>query len=400
MYEYVLPVVRSRCTLFVTPLVVLLGAVLTSGLRDPPGHLQPLGSHQPPTGQVESVDTIPSPEEFYHRYVAPRRPVILSGAARLFPAYKRWNDWYLTVQYGWRKLHVDFAKKEETDSYNEEMRLFDFLQRYKQSELYMVDSIPKAMMKEVYLPQSLACGGFAQRLQDMKLWLSSGGTASTLHMDNMDNLNCVLSGTKDWFLLGKDEAEKWALYHDDGEEIAVDVERVDMYQYPGLSTIPWWSARVPPGDCLYVPQGWYHQVRSHGRNMEVNFWWTPLSAFNRSDCSWGDYRSPVQLNTLDVRPGEQIRFVLRTLLEEYGGELPKDMVQSLVLYEEESVITDSIFTKLDLNGDCWLTVAEVEALKDATVVIEELLPDVQLHGVNTYGRCQAYNNTGGVCIVR
>ncbi|CAH1250906.1 KDM8 [Branchiostoma lanceolatum] len=311
----------------------------------------------------------------------------------------RWNDWYLIVKHGGVEMEVDFAKNERSGSHYEEMRLVDFLQRYKHSDLYMVDTIPKTMMKEVYLPQSLSCGGFTQRLQDMKLWLSNGGTASTLHMDNMDNLNCMISGTKDWFLIEKEVTEKWQLHHDDGEEIAVDVERVDMYRYPALRNIPWWSARVPPGDCLYVPQGWYHQVRSHGRNMAVNIWWTPMSIFNHSDCTKGrGHRSPVQLSTLKVRPGKQIRFVLRTLLEEYGGELPKEMVQSLVLYQGESIITDSVFTEFDLNRDAWLSVAEIEALKDSTV--EALLPDVQLQGVDTYGRCQAYNNTGGQSNVR
>ncbi|XP_035662494.1 bifunctional peptidase and arginyl-hydroxylase JMJD5-like [Branchiostoma floridae] len=382
--------VCSKCMLL-TIVVVLLASVLDSnGLRHPPGHLQPLGSHQPPTGQVESVDAIHSPEDFYRRYVAPGRPVILSGAARLFPAYRRWNDWYLMARYGNREMQVD-AKKEVQDSHNEDMKLLDFLQRYKHSDLYMVDRIPKAMMKELYLPQSLACGGFAQRFQDINLWLSNGGTTSTLHMDNMDNLNCMVSGTKDWFLLEKHVNEKLNLHHDDGEEIAVDVERVDMYRYPALSIIPWWSAKVPPGDCLYVPQGWFHHVRSHGRNMAVNIWWTPMSVFNHSDCSSRDYCANVQLSSLKFRPGIQIRFVLKTLLEEYGGELQKEMVQSLVLHHGERIITDTVFTEFDLNSDGCLSVAEIEAIKETT--IEVLLPDVQLHGVNTYGRCQAYNNT-------
>lgn len=29
---------------------------------------------------------------------------------------------------------------------------------------------------------------------------------------------------------------------------------------------------------------WAHQVRSHGRNIAVNIWWTPFKTFNSSDC--------------------------------------------------------------------------------------------------------------------
>ena len=49
---------------------------------------------------------------------------------------------------------------------------------------------------EVNVPYTLHCGGFQKVLQDSVMWLSSGGTRSVLHYDDMDNFNCVLDGEK------------------------------------------------------------------------------------------------------------------------------------------------------------------------------------------------------------
>ena len=40
-------------------------------------------------------------------------------------------------------------------------------------------------------------------LQDIVMWFSSGGTSSVLHNDNVDNINCLFSGSKDLYMVDK-----------------------------------------------------------------------------------------------------------------------------------------------------------------------------------------------------
>lgn len=40
-------------------------------------------------------------------------------------------------------------------------------------------------------------------LQSAVLWFSSGGTKSVLHNDDVDNINCLLDGTKDLIMFDK-----------------------------------------------------------------------------------------------------------------------------------------------------------------------------------------------------
>lgn len=34
---------------------------------------------------------------------------------------------------------------------------------------------------------------------------------------------------------------------------SVDVDKVDMYKFPGLQTIPYYKVLMEPGDCLFIP---------------------------------------------------------------------------------------------------------------------------------------------------
>lgn len=44
--------------------------------------------------------------------------------------------------------------------------------------------------------------------------------------------------------------------HGEGDYCSVDVDKVDMNKYPSLQDIPWWSAHMDAGDCMYIPYGW------------------------------------------------------------------------------------------------------------------------------------------------
>ena len=68
---------------------------LTSTEDVPKGHLQPLGSHRPAEGSVETLDFVPSPSEFYDAFVVPSKPVIFKGAGKASRGFYQWTDDYL-----------------------------------------------------------------------------------------------------------------------------------------------------------------------------------------------------------------------------------------------------------------------------------------------------------------
>ena len=57
----------------------------------PPGHMMPLGSHMTPE-LVRRISHLPSPKEFHENYVVPKMPVIMEGALRGSPVWRKWQD--------------------------------------------------------------------------------------------------------------------------------------------------------------------------------------------------------------------------------------------------------------------------------------------------------------------
>ena len=57
-----------------------------------------------------------------------------------------------------------------------------------------------------------------------------------------------------WFQIHRDlvEADGWVT---DKGYSQVDVEAVDMLKFPKLQQIPWYSAKLKKGDCLFIPSG-------------------------------------------------------------------------------------------------------------------------------------------------
>ncbi|KAF9741125.1 hypothetical protein PMIN06_012689 [Paraphaeosphaeria minitans] len=60
--------------------------------------------------------------------------------------------------------------------------------------------------------------------------------------------------------------------HGNGEAEAVD-DAGTRHRYPGFRTARYVEGVLGPGDCLYVPVGWWHYVRSLTPSFSVSFWW-------------------------------------------------------------------------------------------------------------------------------
>ena len=54
----------------------------------------------------------------------------------------------------------------------------------------------------------------------------------------------------------------------------VNVEAIDLERWPSFADVPWTRATIRAGDCIYLPWGYLHQVRSRadetGRNLAVS----------------------------------------------------------------------------------------------------------------------------------
>ncbi len=107
-----------------------------------------------------------------------------------------------------------------------------------------------------------------------RFWLGPAGTVTPLHADYDDNIFVQIWGTKRIFLapphhdafLYPVEANA-LLFGSPFDPEAPDFERFPLARQSSLLEVV-----VGPGDLLYVPAGWYHQVRSLSFSLSSNRW--------------------------------------------------------------------------------------------------------------------------------
>jgi hypothetical protein len=107
-----------------------------------------------------------------------------------------------------------------------------------------------------------------------RFWIGPSGTVTPLHCDYDDNIFAQLWGTKRIFLSPPHHAE--FLYTSEANAILFgspfDPEAPDFEKFPLARQASMIECIVNPGDLLYVPAGWYHQVRSLTFSLSSNRW--------------------------------------------------------------------------------------------------------------------------------
>lgn len=197
-------------------------------------------------------------------------------------------------------------KETRSGGYVESIRtLADFIGKYNSSDIYLVSDVPEAMREDVRLLPCLRCGGFQRFLDQHKLWIGSGGSKSVIHYDDQDNINCMIAGHKRFILMHPRYKTQFEAHPNSPENKfgwvdsnldrsvpgygafmgAVDVDRVDLIRFPGWLDVEWSYADLAPGDCLYIPYQWYHQVTAKpGRSINVHVWYFRPAGFSASSC--------------------------------------------------------------------------------------------------------------------
>ncbi|XP_021377379.1 tRNA wybutosine-synthesizing protein 5-like isoform X2 [Mizuhopecten yessoensis] len=250
----------------------IIGADLTKA----PGHMKPFGYGRPMV-EVEETFVTPDPETFWKNNVYALKPLKMKGAASISPAFSKWtDDYFLSLDMSNENtVTVETVKKESRQQKIVQMDFQRFVQEYNNSEIYMVNSVPQTICKDVVLPCPLQCQYLVEKgLVEALMWYSSGGTNSVVHTDSVDNINCLYRGKKEFILIDPSKyGDKVDLDHPEGSYSAVDVDSVDYTAYPGLAEVEYIHVSMEAGDCLYIPYRWIHQVRSYANNLAVNIWW-------------------------------------------------------------------------------------------------------------------------------
>lgn len=251
----------------------------------PERYAESITAAQPPLERVERYDRGDlTPEDFYHRYVLPCKPVILTDALRDWPLYNMSQEESLVHFEGLQGMirAGDYVSK--TFSKNRTFRAESMAAFVRAAQEYSAtdDSEPPPYLGSNTMPESLEAlirwPDYFRRDQYIppRIWIGPKGTVTPLHRDDTDNLFTQVWGEKAFILAAPHERSRlyaWTTYRQGGlEGSEVDAENPDYQKHPEAQRVNFLHLRIGPGDMLFIPDGWFHHVRSLSLSLSVNFW--------------------------------------------------------------------------------------------------------------------------------
>jgi hypothetical protein len=211
---------------------------------------------------------------FERDYFDPRLPVVITGGATVMPAFTRWTDAYLLNTLGDLRPLVML-----TDGRRAKMRFPDYLSYLANPDAYQSSTGPVYMtdlyLKPAFLGPAVATlgndapcplprtGAFVERVA---IFAGPKGTASEMHQD--------VFSPHVWVAQLRGE-KAWRLYPP--EELGADTaKRIDAFNDAFIGS-PASELLLTPGDLLYLPPDWWHQVRNESSSVAVfgHFWTYP-----------------------------------------------------------------------------------------------------------------------------
>ena len=129
-----------------------------------------------------------------------------------------------------------------------------------------------------------------------RIWLGNNSVVSP-HYDDADNIACVVTGTRTFTLFPPEQIDNLYVgpmeFTPAGAPVSfVDLEEPDLEKYPKFAEAISHAvvSNLSPGDAIYIPALWWHNVKAEGGvNLLVNYW---------SGGSIGSTKKPVPIDNI------------------------------------------------------------------------------------------------------
>lgn len=234
-----------------------------------------------------------NPETFFLDYVQPQIPTVLRGFAREWAAVRRWSLSSMAQQCGSTPVRVQILERGQefvtTMPFDRGIRLMQSQEGATARYYIQQIAVPSRLRPSLGSTEGFVGpkGALGRRLlqDEQRLWAGPAGTMTPLHIDLSHNFFVQLVGRKRFMLL--DPSHHAAVGFPDYRlaklrRSALDLERPDLDRYPSMRDAQIKVVELGPGDALFLPHSWWHQVRSLEDSVSLSHWWiTPAMLFEQ-----------------------------------------------------------------------------------------------------------------------
>jgi hypothetical protein len=228
----------------------------------------------------------PSVEEFTERYARREQPVVVRGGlADWLPTHK-WTPEYLKSVYGTRRVKVGMSKTGEYANYVEKLKtgvdpevtfgevVDGIFSPTSEGEKCRLHQEPLETW-DTFRDESPPIRYITRNVVAKNIWMGSAGNVTKAHYDTEDNVNIQLRGKKEFILYPSTQLGElyprsaWDYMSNFSQ---VEIAAPDLSRYPRFGRATPMRAVIEPGDFLYIPIYWWHQVHTLEASLNVNFW--------------------------------------------------------------------------------------------------------------------------------
>lgn len=236
------------------------------------GHQKPFGHHARQWRRVENRYDPLTAEEFYAEYVRPSKPVVVRGGIADWPAVEKWPNLTYFEQLDENKLFsVNFRRLYKFDNHHVSRRTLtmkDYISRLGKETVYMDTPISANMFKDMLWPQVTNCEYFIKRMRAPSFFFNNGKSNTDIHIDGTETLFFQIAGQRLWLMTRPDDAK----YMYAGVEhfaphsgiSKLNQHSIDLNEFRNVTKSTVYAAVVNPGDLIYVPEAWFHNVLARG----------------------------------------------------------------------------------------------------------------------------------------
>jgi len=267
-------------------------------LESTAANLQQMWELDPTYGMVDKRAVV-SEHEFMHRYVRGCRPVVLTGHTQDWPAMQSWSPADLKSRFGHLDVEIQAERKanpryeEDKLAHSRTVRLADFVDQVMaggETNDYYMTANNEALRRPEFAPLlgdigSLPpCCNRAELAGHSSFWFGPAGTVTPLHHDTLMLFHTQVVGRKRWRLISPLQGPR--LYNTSGVFSPIDLDAVDLEQFPLFKDVRVLEVVVEPGETMFLPLGWWHQVRA--LDVSLSFSYTNLDLPVPNQFSYAD----------------------------------------------------------------------------------------------------------------
>jgi hypothetical protein len=231
-----------------------------------------------------------TPEEFLDEHYAANWPVLLSGELAGWRAVDRWTPGYLKAKVGQAAVEVQAGRSADRDfernmpAHRTSIPFDEFVNRITNgsgNDLYLTAFNSAA--NEAALAPLQDDLGFLDKLLNRgdarphgMMWIGGAGTFTPLHHDLTNNLLLQIVGRKRVLMVAPNATPRLYNDHHVYSQIRDLLEPGIVAHFPKLEGLYVHQIILNPGDALFIPLGWWHQVTSLDFSVTIthtNFRW-------------------------------------------------------------------------------------------------------------------------------